>query len=272
MHMARIGYGRTRQELANTVKKILDDDGRSTPFKENKPGKEWLNGFFRRHPSLTLRTTIQLGKERAIVSAEKINKWFNDFRQYIEEEVRDPDLLNDPSRIYNADESGFSLCMKGNRVVGFKGAPVVYHFGNSDKTQLTVMAACSASAHYIPPMIIFPGQRFGYEPLEGFEEAAMGRSDNGWMDSEVYCDWLENIFIPAVNERKVKKPVLLLIDGHSTHVTKKASDICIENGIEMYCLLEHASHVMQPLDLRLFSSLKRTWRQAVRDWQSDNIG
>ena len=60
MHMARIGYGRTRQELANTVKKILDDDGRITPFKENRPGKEWLNGFFRRHPSLTLRTTITL--------------------------------------------------------------------------------------------------------------------------------------------------------------------------------------------------------------------
>ena len=60
------------------------------------------------------RWAITLGKERAIVSAEKITKWFQDFRQYIEEELGDKELLNDPSRIYNADESGFSLCMKGN--------------------------------------------------------------------------------------------------------------------------------------------------------------
>lgn len=94
---------------------------------------------------------------------------------YIENEVGDKDLLSDPSRIYNADESGFSLCLKDNQVIGYKGAPVIYHFGNSDKTQLTVMAAVSATAHYVPPMIIFPGQRFTYDPLEGFPEAAIGR-------------------------------------------------------------------------------------------------
>lgn len=272
IHMARIGYGRTRQELANTVKKILDDDGRPNPFKDNRPGKEWLARFFARHPDLSLRTSIQLGKERAIVSADKINQWFSDFRKYIQNEVGDADLLKDPSRIYNADETGVSLCMKGNQVIGMKGAPVVYHYGNSDKTQITVMAACSAVGHYIPPMLVFPGQRFSYNPLEGFEEAALGRSDNGWMDAEVFCEWLENVFIPAINERKVKRPVLLLIDGHVTHVTMRASDICIQNEIEMYCLLEHASHVLQPLDLRFFSSLKKSWRQSVRDWQSEHIG
>ncbi|WAR08353.1 CRY1-like protein, partial [Mya arenaria] len=85
IHMARIGYGRTHQELTNTVKKILDDDGRTSPFKDNKPGKEWLSGFFRRHPE---------------------------------------------------------------------------------------------------PMIIFPGKHFSYNPLDGFEEAPLGRPDTSWMDSE----------------------------------------------------------------------------------------
>jgi hypothetical protein len=92
------------------------------------------------------------------------------------------------------------------------------------------------------------------------------------MDTEVFCNWLLNVFIPAINERRSTKPVLLLIDGHKTHVTMQASDICVENGVELYCLLEHASHVMQPLDLRPFSQLKRTWRQAVRYWQSEHIG
>jgi len=39
LHMARIGYGRTRQELANTEKRILGDDERKTPFRDNRPGR-----------------------------------------------------------------------------------------------------------------------------------------------------------------------------------------------------------------------------------------
>ena len=272
MHMAKIGYGRTRRELVMVVKKIMDEDGRRTPFKNNIPGKDWLNAFFSRHPQLSLRTTLQLGKERAIISPDKINRWFADFQTYIETEVKDPDLLRDPSRLYNADESGFSMCSTTGKVVGYRGAPVVYNYGNSNKQQLTVLACASASGHFISPMIVYPGQRFNYEPLEGFEEAHMGRSESGWMDSELFCNWLLTCFIPGIESRCVKKPVILFIDGHSTHLSLEASNICVEHGIELYCLLEHSSHVMQPLDLRLFATLKQHWKAAVRAFQLDNVG
>lgn len=81
-------------------------------------------------------------------------------------------------------------------------------------------------------MIIFPGQRFVYDPLDEFPEAAVGHSDNGWIVAEVFCQWLEKVFIASVNMRNVKKPVLLRIDGHCTHATMKASDICLQNGID----------------------------------------
>ena len=259
--------------MCTVIKKILDADGRPNPFVDNRPGRKWLKRFFERHTELTSRTTVQLGKERAIVSKGKITKWFDDFTSYINDELKEPAILSDPTRIYNADESGFSLCpSKGGKVIGEKGAPVVYHYGNSDKTQMTVMAAASAAGHFIQPLIIFPGQRFSYNPLEGFEEAALGRSENGWMDSEVFIGWLVNVFIPGIEERNVKKPVLLLIDGHKTHVSMEASDTCIAHGIELYCLLEHSSHLMQPLDLRFFGQLKMAWRHSVRDFQLANIG
>ena len=167
VYMARIGYGRTRQVVLHTVKTILDEDKRPNPFHDNKPGRAWLDGCFKRNPQLTVRTTIQLGKERAIINAEKIKMWFSNFKTYIENEVKDPELLSDPMHIYNADETGVSLCFMGSQVIGIKGAPVVYQFGNSDKTQITVMAACSAAANYIPPMVVFPGQRFTYNLLGG---------------------------------------------------------------------------------------------------------
>ena len=122
---------------------------------------------------------------------------------------------------------------------------------------MTIMAASSAAGHYIQPMIIYPGQRFSYNPLEGFEKAALGRSENGWMDSELFTSWLKEVFIPGVEARHIKKPVLLLLDGHKTHITTKASDICVQHGIELYCLLEHSYHLTQSLDLRLYGILKQ---------------
>lgn len=39
LHMADIGYGRTREQLCLTVKQILDKDKRETPFRDNYPGE-----------------------------------------------------------------------------------------------------------------------------------------------------------------------------------------------------------------------------------------
>lgn len=40
--MNKIGYGRSRRELKLVVKKIVDEDGRDTPFKNNLPGKIYI--------------------------------------------------------------------------------------------------------------------------------------------------------------------------------------------------------------------------------------
>ena len=61
--MTKIGYGRTRKGLLTTIKRILDDDGRKTPFKENRSGKGWVRTFLKRHPELSMRITLQVGKE-----------------------------------------------------------------------------------------------------------------------------------------------------------------------------------------------------------------
>lgn len=272
LHMSRIGYGRTRQEVLDTVKRIIEVDGRTNPFKDNRPGKDWWYGFVKRHPEVSERQPQQLGKERAIVTQSKVNKWFADYEDYVRNELKDPTILQDPSRLYNADESGFSLCPKSGKVVARKGTSTVYNFTSSDKTQITVLACMGATGHFLRPLIVYPGQRFSYNPLEEYPDAVMGRTENGWMDSELFITWLSDVFVPSINERGVRKPVVLFVDGHSTHMSLKVSDTCKENGIELYCLLEHASHLMQPCDLRLFSGLKDAWKQAVRDFQFQHIG
>ena len=72
--------------------------------------------------------TSQLGKERAIVSPNMVSNWFEKFQTYVNN--KDPTLFQDPSRIYNADESDFSLCPKLSKVLSPVGTSTVYSFTN----------------------------------------------------------------------------------------------------------------------------------------------
>jgi hypothetical protein len=60
INMAKIGYGQTRQQLLSAVKKVMDQDGRQTPFKNNLPGKDWFYAFMKRHPEIAPHTPQKL--------------------------------------------------------------------------------------------------------------------------------------------------------------------------------------------------------------------
>ena len=272
VNMAKMGFGRTKNELLDTVKRIIEKDGRPNPFTNNRPGKDWYYAFLKRHPELSSRAPQQLAKERAVIMPKKVEQWFRDFSDFMAEENEDQSVWKDPTRWFNADESGFPLCPKSWKVLAPKGLPNIYNFTSSDKTQVTVLACMNAAGLYLRPYVIFPGQRFTYNPLQGFPEAILGHSASGWMESELFLTWLKDVFSPALDENGIKRPVVLFVDGHSTHATLEASKFCRENNIILYCLLEHASHLMQPCDLKLFSALKESWKQSVRDFQIANVG
>jgi hypothetical protein len=78
IQMSKIGYPLSRDQLADIVKDLLYKDGRKNPFKNNKPGREWLQAFLRRNPNNSERVPENLGKERAVVTKEKIEHWFAD--------------------------------------------------------------------------------------------------------------------------------------------------------------------------------------------------
>ncbi|KAJ8043640.1 hypothetical protein HOLleu_10826 [Holothuria leucospilota] len=81
------------------------------------------------------------------------------------------------------------------------------------------------------------GVRFRYYPLEGAPaDWFMGRSGNGWIDSEVFYEWIANHFLPEVKKHGVKFPVVLLVDGHKPvfrslegHWTKEVKEFTLQS-------------------------------------------
>jgi hypothetical protein len=56
---------------------------------------------------------------------------------------------------------------------------------------------------------------------------------------------------------------LLILDGHSSHLTPEFNTFCKENAIIYLCMPLYTSHLLQPLDVGVFRPLKRSYRKLV---------
>ena len=104
----------------------------------------------------------------------------------------------------------------------------------------------------------FPGGQYQFE---GPDDALYAKSDSGWIDSELFLTWLKTIFLKYVVPQR---PVMLLIDGHKSHMTLDAIDLCRSNDVILFCLPPHTTHALQPLDVSVFKSLKDSFAKTVR--------
>ena len=68
------------------------------------------------------------------------------------------------------------------------------------------------------------------------------------------------------------RPVLLLLDGHSSHFSLEAIKFAAENEFILFCLPPHTTHVAQPLDVSFFAPLKRHWARVCHEYAIDHPG
>ena len=65
----------------------------------------------------------------------------------------------------------------------------------------------------------------------------------------------------------------MILDGHILHINYKFLRYCQQNDITVFCLPLHSTHLLQPLDVGLFSQLRSHYRKAVEDYfLTTNIG
>jgi len=108
------------------VEKIVKEMKLDTKFPNGKkPGKKWLKLFMNRRPSIAKRTVEKVTKSRVCVTKQQILNWFSIVESFlIESNLRD--ILEDPSRIFNTDESGCMMCPKGETVLSIRGQKNIY--------------------------------------------------------------------------------------------------------------------------------------------------
>jgi hypothetical protein len=74
-------------------------------------------------------------------------------------------------------------------------------------------------------------------------------------DNHAY-KWLTTLFEPETRQNDGKQR-LLLLDGHRSHLMARFIAFCIDKSIDLVVLPPHTSHILQPLDISVFSPLKQ---------------
>ena len=134
----------------------------------------------------------------------------------------------------------------------------------SGRENITVQVACSASGELLPPYIIYSGQRLMKDlTFGGPIGTRFSVSPNGWMTGPNFIDWLKSLFIPSL---PAERPVLLILDGHASHVSYEVRIIGRDNEVHLLKLPPHLTHLLQPLDLSVFKPMKTAWDAATSDF------
>lgn len=130
----------------------------------------------------------------------------------------------------------------------------------SGKESTTVLITISANGICLPPFVIYKAKHL-YDtwcPKNLIRGIVYNKTDSGWIDEDRFFDYFNRLFIPET--KHLDRPLLLILDGHTSHLSLKTTRLAIENQIHILCLPAHATHILQPLDVYTLKFVKTQWR------------
>ena len=259
---AQHGFGLSKKELLSFVGAVVqlrkndaDKVGEylrlHCRFVDDIPSHEWVEKFMKDH-NLTLKKPSPLERCRVNSAADPFIVY--EFYDLLKAEMERLDLTNKPSHIFNLDESCFVIDPTRGKVVAEVGNGGVHRItAGAGRQSFTVMACICANGSYQPPLVIFSAKHLystwrGKKPLEGMSYAA---SDSGWMNANIFENWFVNFA-----RRIPQRPLLLIFDGHKTHISLPLIHQARQAGITLIKLPSHATNYLQPLDVSCFHPVK----------------
>ncbi|CAG4987045.1 unnamed protein product [Parnassius apollo] len=269
--MEKWGYGLSRFEIMELVAEYVRVNKIQTPFKNNVPGTDWFINFRKRHRLSIKKAQPVEFVRRKMTDPFVIGEYFN----LLENTLKDLDLFESPQLIWNLDETSLCLDPSRTKVCGQINKPCARSTHGSGKENITMLTGASANGKKLPPLIVFKG-KFVWDQwmaeLVGGDydfELSYAASTKGWMETDIFYNYIEKVLIPSLGE---ERPVLIVYDGHSTHVHVRVVELAIRNRITILKLPPHTSHLLQPLDIAVFKSFKSIWDAKLVEWQRRNVG
>ncbi|XP_030839669.1 uncharacterized protein LOC762421 [Strongylocentrotus purpuratus] len=262
-------FGITPTQVCEVAYNIAEKSGRPHPFNKTtkKAGYDWLKTFQGRYSHLSIRKPEALSAARARAMNEiVVGRYFD----LLDQTMDRLDLKNKPAQIYNCDETGLSSVHKPPRIMATKGKKQVHSKTSGERGfNTTVMACPNAVGNYIPPFVIFKGSRLSPALTCNAPPGTLfATSDTSYMNMDLFYNWIQ-FFVKHIPPAR---PVLLIVDGHGSHISIGTLEYAKENQVELLCLPPHTTHWLQPLDRTVYGPLKVNYDKACAQYMRENPG
>lgn len=269
LQMEKYGFGLSRKEVLEIVGQFVRSNNINTPFKDGTPGEDWFLAFSKRNNlSIKKPQSVEIARKKSC-NPFTIETYF----KLLESTLEELGLKNVPHRIWNLDESSFCTDPSKIKVVGGKNLPCTRTTSAPGRENISVLLVASAAGDKVPPLIIFRGKNIWDQwqapGNSGYPNTTYAATTNGWMEVEVFERYFEKCFLTAIGD---ERPVLLIYDGRSTHLSLKLIETACQSNVTILKLPPHTSHLLQPLDLSVFKPLKTSWDQELVKWQRQHVG
>ena len=131
---------------------------------------------------------------------------------------------------------------------------MIYHVSSGSREHITVSYVCNAAGGMVPPRVIYKGVRnVAASQLNLPEDGLSGKwtfsvAPKGYITRPLFVEVLQDIN-NYVETNQIQKPVVLILDGASPHLSLEAAAYCKANQIQPWLLRPNMTHLTQPLCL-----------------------
>jgi hypothetical protein len=182
-----------------------------------------------------------------------------------------------PSHIFNMDEKGFLLGILGRlkRIFSkrqYERGGVISSLQDGSREWITVLACICSDGTPLSPSLIFQSaagalQSSWVEAIDLNKHSVfVTSSPSGWTNNDIGLAWLKEVFERETARYARTGYRLLIVDGHSSHVTMDFLDYCNNHRILVAVYPPHSTHRLQPLDVGMFGPLASAYSKELSNF------
>lgn len=263
---SKMCYGKSTKDLRELAYEmaIINKNKMPETWETNKKaGIDWMQGFFKRHPNISVRQPEGCSLSRATAfNQHNVSMFFQNVKSALDRSEK----FADGTRIYNLDETGTTTVQKPKRVIAEKGMKQVSQCTSAERGDLvTVCCIISASGNSLPPAMVFPRKNFKEHMINGAPAGTLGLATaSGWMNGESFVSVMKHFIKHSGSS--IDNPTILIMDNHESHLTIESLNLAKSNGVIIVTLPPHCSNKLQPLDVSCYAPFKAHYNSAVDSW------
>ena len=224
-------------------------------YSDRKPeegivSRGWIPGYLSRHPLLKReKSEIIDAIRREACTKQNLQPFYERFHSLVEKYGITNEL------IFNLDETSINFTQKyrGRVITTTTMSPPIT--AQPDRSTSSTLVLCiPASGKALDATLLWPQKtvpaEFSTFPVKDIRVQCESSS---WQTRASFERMMMEYYLPEMCHRRdtlqqTEKPILLLLDGHSSRISITVIEECVAKNVILLILPAHTSNITQPLD------------------------